>query len=324
MRISLSIAIGDYDINQALIDGTVCPDGVDLIPMSMPSPERHWRMLVNGEFSVCELSLGSFVARLSRGNDDLVAIPVYPHRRFRHGYLFVSGKHDAIHPRDLVGASLGVRSWQTTAGRWLRGILADYYELPTEEVEWVAQDAEDVPLDLPAEIRLRSVEAGKTVTDMCARGELAGLVYPEIPEQVHNGDGSIRRMFADPKLVEQQFYRDTNIFPIMHLVVIRADVVDKYPFLPRALFDAFEESKALAVKRLRDPRRVSLAWLRYLQDEERALLGPDPWNYGLDEQNEHTLSVFLDYAVRQGIAARRMKPAQLFHPATIGRPPHYT
>lgn len=322
-RLRLTLATGDYDITRPLIDGDVQPTGLDLIRVTMPSPQRHYRMIVHREFDIAELSLGSYVARLSRGEDDLIAIPAFPHRRFRHGYAFVSAAAGVTEPAALAGTKVGLRSWQTTAGVWLRGILAEHHGLPVESVHWVKQDVEDVELELPAGIRLDSVAPGQRVTDLCARGEISGLVYPELPRQVLDGDGTIVRLFPDPKAAEQAYYRATGIFPIMHVVAIRREIAQRYPWIPRTMLEAFEEAKERAMRRLDNPRTVSLAWLRTLQEEERALLGPDPWRYGFDAVNQHTLDTFLGYALHQGVAAKPLAAAELFHPATLDVTPRY-
>jgi 4,5-dihydroxyphthalate decarboxylase len=322
-RLSLSIALGDYDITRPLLDGAVAPQGVDLVGMTYPSPQRHWRMLTNGEFDIAELSLGSYVAARAAGQEDLVAVPVFPHRRFRHGYLFLPAASPVREAKDLAGTTIGVRSWQTTAGVWLRGILAEHHDLPTDSITWVAQDGEDVPLTLPPGLTLRGVGDGENVVDLCAAGDIEGLIYPELPRQVLAGEPALRRLFADPKRAEQDYVRATGIFPIMHVVAIRAEVLATYPWVARNVMDAFEESKRLAMRRLDNPRTVSLAWLRALQEEEREILGADPWQYGLTEANRNVLAVFLRYAVQQGVAARPLTPAELFHPATVDTPPAY-
>lgn len=322
-RLRLSVAVGDYDITRPILDGAVTPSGLDLVGITMPSPQRHWRMLKHQEFDVAELSLGSYCARVSRGEDDLVAVPAFPHRRFRHGYAFVSARSGIDRPNQLVGKTVGVRNWQTTAGVWLRGILDEYYELPVTAVDWLAQDAEDVEMSLPPGVDLRQVGGDAAVTDMCATGEIEGLIYPELPSQLIDGHGTIRRIFDDPKSVEQDYYRRTNIFPIMHVVAIKAELVARYPWLPRSILETFTESKRLAMERSKNPRTVSLAWLRALQEEEASLLGPDPWRYGLDDVNRNTLGTFLRYANAQGVTARNVGIDELFHTSTTAPMPHY-
>lgn len=322
-RLRLTVALGDYDINQAILDGSLRPSGLDLVGITMASPQRHWRMLMHQEFDIAELSLGSYSARVSRGEDDLVAIPAFPHRRFRHGYAFASSAAGIQRPEDLAGASIGVRNWQTTAGVWIRGILDEFHNVPVESVDWVAQDGEDVEMSLPEGVKLRRVEPGRAVTDMCASGELQGLVYPELPRQLLAGDGTIKRVFDDPKSVEQDYYRRTEIFPIMHVVAIKRALVEQYPWLPRTVLEAFTESKRRSIERLKNPRTVSLAWLRDLQEEEEALLGADPWRYGLDQVNRNTLETFLRYAAAQGVTARKVSVDELFAPSTIDAMPRY-
>ena len=322
-RLRLTVAVGDYDITRPIIDGAVTPSGLDLIGVTMPSPQRHWRMLKHREFDVAEMSLGSYCARISRGEDDLIAVPAFPHRRFRHGYAFVSAASGIDNAKQLAGKTVGVRNWQTTAGVWLRGILEEFHELPVTSVDWVAQDGEDVEMSLPPGVNLRRVGSDAAVTDMCASGEIDGLIYPELPRQVVDGDGTIRRIFDDPKSVEQDYYRQTEIFPIMHVVAIKAQLVEKYPWLPRSILETFTESKRLAMERLRNPRTVSLAWLRALQEEEESLLGPDPWRYGLDDVNRNTLDTFLRYASAQGVTARKVMVDELFHSSTTTSMPRY-
>jgi 4,5-dihydroxyphthalate decarboxylase len=315
MRVRVALAVGDYDLTRPLIDGTVTPRGVDLTVMTLPSPQRHWRMVRHREFDAAELSLSSYVVARSRGQDDLVAIPVFPHRRFRHGYVFLPASSDVDSAAALAGGRIGLRSWKTTAGVWLRGILSEHHGLPVDAVTWVAQDAEEVAIDLPGRIRLDRVPAGTTVTDLCAAGELAALLYPELPRQLGTG---IRRLFADPKAAEQRYFRDTGIFPIMHLVALRAELAERHPWLPDALYAAFDEARRLALAHLADARTTSVAWLAPAMVEERAVLGPDPWAYGLTEINRTALGTFLGYAREQGIAARDgLTPAGLFHPTTV-------
>jgi 4,5-dihydroxyphthalate decarboxylase len=261
---------------------------------------------------------------VSRGARDFVGIPVFPHRRFRHGYIFGSATAGVHTPEQLAGTSVGVRSWQTTAGIWQRGILSDFHGVRVEDVTWISQDDEDVPLDLPSSIRLDRVREGRTVEDLCVSGDTAGLLYPEVPRSVRSDNsGPIRRLFHDAKQAETEYFERTAIFPIMHLVVIKREIVERYPWVPRTVVDAFEAAKRAAMQRLSDPRTVSLAWLQAAQEEQLAVMGSDPWRYGLGENNRNTLATFLRYAAEQGVAARQLDVEELFCPSTIAEAPHY-
>ncbi len=321
--LSLSLACGDYDINQGLITGEVRPQSVDLHVLTMSSPERHWRLLRHNEFDVCELSMASYLAMRDRHSAPYAAIPVFPHRRFRHSYLFVNPNAGVRDARDLEGKRIGLRTWQTTAGLWTRGILQEHYGVDIHSIDWVMQDEEDIPLDLPSRnFRARRVPEGDDVDRMLVEGDLDALIYPELPPSFRKGDPRIRRLFPDAKAEEQRFVKQTGIFPIMHTVVIREDLTDAHPWLPMTLVQAFRRSKDRAFARMEDPRRVSLAWFRESLEEQRAVLGVDPWSYDLPS-NRHTLEVFCGYAHEQGLTERRLTPEDLFIPSSIDEPPHY-
>lgn len=313
----LTLACGDYDINRGLIEGRVAPRGVNLTVLAMPSPERHARMAAHGEFDVCELSMATFLAMLGTGDRSLVAVPAFPHRRFRHGFLFV-GPHTRIQsPADLNGGRIGLRTWQTTAGLWLRGILQDDHGLDLRSVEWVTQDAEDVATAGLDAFRLRQVEPGTTVVEQLLAGELDALIYPEAPDAP-----GVRRFWADAKAEEIAWFGRTGIFPIMHTVVIRRELVEEMPWLAREVLDAFRRSKDEAFAAMRDPRRISLAWWREAREEQERILGPDPWAYDL-ARNRTSLETLVRYAHEQGFLPEPIPVDELFVPSTREDLPAY-
>jgi 4,5-dihydroxyphthalate decarboxylase len=318
----LTLACGDYDINAGLISGEIVPQGVTLRTLVYPSPERHWRMARGLEFDVCEYSLGSLIAAHPRGDFPVLAIPAFPHRRFRHGFIYVSTGAGIRDPRDLEGRRVGVRNWQTTAGLWARGILQDDHGVDLASIDWVAQDEEDVPLADLSRFRLRLVAPGDTVTAMLERGDLDALIYPDPLEAVSRGDPRVARLLPDPKAAEIDWYRRTGFFPLMHAVVIRRTLVDTHPWLAGNLHAAFEASRALAFRRMRDPRRVSLAWFADALAEQEAILGPDPWRYSFGP-NRAALETMIRWAHEQGIIARPFPPEELFAPTTLQDLPAY-
>lgn len=321
-RIHLTLACGDYDINRALIDGTVRPQGVELTVVTEPSPQRHWRMGRHREYDVCEFSLGSYLTMVDEGVRDLVAIPAFPHRRFRHGFVFVNARAGIRDAKQLEGRKVGVRTWQTTAGVWTRGILQDEYGLDIKKVRWVAQDEEEVPFTPPPGLSLERVPAGNTVTGMLADGELDALVYPETPRQIEERDPRVRRLFDDPKYLEIAYFERTGVFPIMHLVVIKSDVLAEHPWVAVNVLDAFRESKDLAFAAMRNPRAISLAWASELVEEQERVLGADPWAYDV-ARSRKTLETMIRYAHEQGLIRTRMTPESLFFPTTLEELPRY-
>ncbi len=319
--VPLTLACGDYDLTRGLIDGATRVEGVDLTVLPMPSPERHWRMTRHVEFDICELSLGSYLIGHSQ-DAPYIAIPVFPHRRFRHGYIYCNPEAGVRDVRDLNGARVGLRSFQTTAGVWVRGILEHEYGVDLTSIEWVAQDEEDLPLSANFHLRLRRAPQGDTVDAMLVRGGLGAVIYPDPLPSFEAGHPNVRRLFEDYKAEEIRFYRKTGLFPIMHTVVVKRDLTERHPWIPRSVMKAFEASKRRAYEALSNPRRISLAWLTPLIEEQNAVMGPDPWAYGL-EPNRKPLEAMIGYSFEQGCIPSKPPVESLFAASTHGAVPEY-
>jgi 4,5-dihydroxyphthalate decarboxylase len=319
-RLQLTLGCGDYDINMGLVTGEIQPEGITLAAITLPSPERHWRMMASLEFDVCELSMASYLLSRDQRAHPFIAIPVFPHRRFRHGYIFVNASSGIKTAKALEGRKVGLRTWQTTAGLWTRGILEEYYGVDITKIHWVRQDPEDIPFDMPPEFSATTVEKGQNVNDMCVNGELDALIFPEIPSSFKKGDPRIRRLFPNVKEEEIRFFKDTGYFPIMHTVVITDEVLARYPWVGQAMLKAFRQSKELAYERMEDPRRISLAWVRDLIEEQREIMGRDPWPYELPA-NRKALEAMIRYSHRQGMIKQQMPVESLFHPASLQEMP---
>jgi 4,5-dihydroxyphthalate decarboxylase len=321
-RLQLTLACGPYDINDALVRGDVTPQGVDLTVLTMPSPERHWRMSRGLEFDICELSMASYLMLHDQGSFPAIAVPAFPHRRFRHGFIFVHAGSGITRPEDLNGRRVGLRTWQTTAGLWARGILQDDHGVDLMSIEWATQDIEDVPLEEAGRYRIQRVEDGRDVVDMVAAGELDALIYPDLPDIVLEPDSPVVRLFPDAKAAEIEYVTRTGFFPIMHTVVIRREILEAHPWVARNVLAAFEESKARAFRAMRDPRRVSLAWFTEAFEEQRRVLGPDPWAYDF-ASNRAALETMIRWSHEQGMISRRFPPEKLFAETTLEALPRY-
>ena len=204
----------------------------------------------------------------------------------------------------------------------MRGILEDAYGVDIRAIEWIAQDEEDIAIEPPAGFTLRRVAQGENVDALLVKGDLAGLMYPELPPSFRNGDPRIRRLFTDDKAEEQRYFQRTGIFPLMHTVVIRESLLRDYPWLSMNVVQAFRRSKDLAWTQMEDPRRVSLAWFREALEEQRRVLGRDPWPYDLPG-NRVALEAICRYARNQGLTRRLLGPEELFDPASMDDPPAY-
>jgi 4,5-dihydroxyphthalate decarboxylase len=323
-RLRLSLACWNYDRTRALMDGSVQPDGIELTYLDLPVEETFFRMIRHREFDVAEMSLSSYTVSLFREPRPFVAIPVFPSRFFRHSCIYVNANAGIREPRDLVGKRVGTPEYQMTAPVWIRGILADHYGVPVDSVTYFTGGEEEPgrvekqKLDLPARIRVQPIAASQTLARMLAEGEIDALHTARMPSTFRTGQGRVRRLFEDYKAVEQQYFRDTGIFPIMHTVVIRREVYEQNRWVAQALFKAFVEAQ----RRTYDDLDVTAAlksmlpWLTAHVEEARALMGDDYWSYGF-ARNRATLATFLRYHHEQGLSPRLLPPEELFAPETM-------
>ncbi len=311
-KLHLTLACGDYEIVRPLIEGTVQPDGIELTVLTdMTSDIRHWRMIREREFDIAELSMSNFLAAKFRGQS-FIAIPVFLHRRFRHGFTFINTSKGIHKPTDLIGKKVGLRNFSATSNLWIRGILEHEFQVPHKKVHWYKQDEEEVEIVLPKDLSLQKIAPGKSVERMIVEGELDALIHPELITPILDRDPRVGRLFPNYKELEIAYYHRTGIFPIMHTTAIKQEVVERHPWVPANLFQAFEKAKEIAYKRMENPRRVVLAWFRHALEEQEEILGRDPWVYGLGAANRKNLETLMQYSQEQGFIGGKMALEDLF------------
>jgi 4,5-dihydroxyphthalate decarboxylase len=318
----ITLACWDYDRTEGLRSGKIKPEGIDLNCITLPVQETFFRMLKYFEFDASEMSLASYCLSLEKEEQPMVAIPVFLSRVFRHSGIYVNTDSNIEEPKDLLGKKVGTAEWQLTAGVWIRGILSDYYGVPLSSVTYYTGGEEKpgrkekIPIaNLPKEIKLLDIGPEKTLSTMLENGEIDALYSPRTPS-CYGRSGKVKRLFQNPMIEEERYYRDTKIFPIMHTVVLRRDIYDTNPWIARSLYKAFEESKKLAAYNFMDSDRegalkIMDPWLSYHSMEIRELMGKDYWPYGLNS-NRHVVDKFLKYAYEQGLSKVRHAPEDLF------------
>lgn len=310
-KLNLSFASGDYEIVKPLKDGTVKPDGIELTMLTgMDSSSRHWRMLRNMEFDVAELSASSYLMAKDRGLP-LTAIPVFLHRRFRHGFIFVNTSAGIKSPKDLEGKRVGIKTWQATAVLYLRGLLAGEYGVDLSTIHWITELEEEIAFDHPAGYTIEANQNGEHIGDMLAAGELDAVIYPEILDPILAGDDRVGRLFPDYRTEEEAYFKRTGIFPIMHVTAIRDEVLDANPWVANNLAHACERAKLAAYGRMANPRIVPLAWFLDEWDHQKELMGPDPWENGLGETNRKNLETLIGFSHSQGLISKA-HPVEFF------------
>ena len=311
-KLSLSLACGEYDRTQALLDGRVRADGLDLrlVPMSNAF-ERHARMLRDQAFDVCELSMSSYLMARQRGQA-LQAMPVFPYRMFRHGYILVNRGAGIAGPRDLAGKRVGTPMYQTTTALWVRGHMAHEWGVTPDQVTWCTEMPELVGFEAPPGVVIEQVGSGE-LEPMLLAGALDALVLIEEIRPDLLAARQVARLFPDYVAVEREFYTRTGIYPMMHALVARAELLRAHPWVAASLRTAFEQAKQIALDRLRYPRTLSLAWAGAYREAEVQVFGPDPYVFGV-HANRVALEALVTYSHEQGLTTRRFEVDDLFVP----------
>jgi 4,5-dihydroxyphthalate decarboxylase len=323
-KLRLSMACWNYDRTRALLEDRIPIDGIELTYLNLPVEETFFRMLRHHEFDIAEMSLSSYVMSLFAEHPPFIAIPVFPSRFFRHSCIYINRDSGIREPKDLIGKRVGTPEYQMTAGVWIRGILSDDYGVGVASQKYFRGGEEEtgrqekLALSLPAEIRLESIPADKTLSAMLDAGEIDALYTARMPSTFVSGSGRVGRLFADYQAVEREYFLRTRIFPIMHTVIIRRAVYDKHPWVVQSLYKAFVHAQREVYQDLYQTAALKfmLPWLIRHVEETRATMGQDFWPYGF-EPNVNTLSTFLRYSYEQGLSKRQLTPKELFAPESL-------
>ena len=309
MNLPLTLAIHPYDHARDLR-----PQGIDLNVLDLPIEEIFFRFARFREWEATELSCGKTVSLMSQGSPDIMPIPVFPSRVFRHSAIYVGRDSGIRAPKDLEGRRVGIPEWAQTAGIYVRGLLQHEYGVELAAIQWVQAGVhqpgriEKVELKLPGGLRITPVP-DKTLAGMLESGEIDAAISAR-----HPGG---RRLFEDYRPLEEAYFRKTRIYPIMHVIVLRRQVYERNRWIAMNLLKAFEEAKRRSTQRVVEIglSHLPVPWLAEHGQRWREIAGEDFWPYGI-EANRPTLEAFVQYAHEQGVAHRAMKVEELFAPET--------
>jgi 4,5-dihydroxyphthalate decarboxylase len=288
--------------------------------LAPPLEELFIRALIGAEFDACEVSLSSYLIALSRGATPYRALPVFLSRVFRHSAIYVRTDRGIADPKDLRGKRVGVPEYQMTAALWARGLLEDEYGVKPSEIEWrnggleQTGRAEKLALDLPQSVRLAPIGPSETLSAMLAEGKLDALISPRTPSCFGKAP-QVARLFPDYRAAERAYAKKTGLFPIMHVLAVRDELLKKHAWLASSLFAAFRQAKDIAIRELEEigAYNVTVPWLAAELADIRAVLGADYWPYGL-AKNRASLEAALRYSHAQGLSARPLTVEEAFVP----------
>ncbi|WP_433966489.1 hypothetical protein [Tunturiibacter gelidiferens] len=322
--VPISMAISNYDHVADLLNNRVRIEGVNLTPMELPIEEVFFRMFSFGEWDVSEFSMAKYVSLVGAGTQPFRAIPVFPSRVFRQSALYVASRGALGTPQDLAGRRVGIPEWAQTAGVYARAFLQHQCGVNLADIHWVqsgvnqAGRTEKVELSLPAGVKIETAH-NRSLNEMLLAGDLDAIISAREPAAFLARDPRIARLWPDYRAIEEDYYRQTGVFPIMHVIVIKNETLARHPWIAMNLFRAFEEAKANSLRRLSSivNSRIAIPWSHHAYDRAQEVLGDNFWPYGIDA-NRKTLDAFLQFCNEQGVTQRRVTIEELF-PAEVSK-----
>ncbi len=316
--VQLSMAIGSYDHIRDLANGRVRPEGIELKAMELPIEEIFFRTFSFAEWDISEFSMAKYVSMLGTGTAPFRAIPVFPSRVFRQSAIYVANRGPIRGSQDLAGRRIGVPEWAQTAGIYARAFLQHQCGVSLADIHWLQGGVnqpgrtEKAKLSLPAGVKIEPVH-DRALNEMLLAGDLDGIISAREPAGFLARNPQIARLWPDYRPSEENYYRETGIFPIMHVIVVKNEVLNRHPWIAMNLFRAFEEAKANSLRRLSTivNSPIPIPWLSQTYCRAQEILGEDVWPYGI-EANRRTLDAFLQYCTEQGITSRTISIEDLF------------
>lgn len=325
----ISIATWDYDRAMPIMDGRVPVEGFEVEPIVEPPGVLFPLAVSTAPNDVSELSFASYLVQTARGESSYVGLPVYLSRAFRHGAIYVRHDSGIDHPKDLEGKRVGVPEYAMTLALWVRGILSDTYGVDVASLKYRTAGlntpgrVERLKFDLPSSIDLQALGTDRTLNGAILAGDLDAIIAPAPPQAFVDGDPTVGRLINPPASAERMYFKETGIFPIMHILGVRRDVADRHPELCGALMDAFEAARTIAMARVRDvaegsANRIMSPWFADSYEQAVQDMGADFWSYGICG-NEAALDAICRYAYEQHLTPRRLEISEIFHPSCYSR-----
>ena len=319
-NIHLTLAMDEYDHTRDLLQGKVNAEGIDLTWLNLDVEEIFYRFASAWEWDVSELSFAKYCSIVSQPDPPITGIPVFVSRVFRHSAWYVAADGKVREVADLSGKRIGIPEWSQTATVYARGWLAEDAGIPLEDVEWVQAGVNEpgrielAHLKLPDGIRYRQVPE-RSLTEMLLAGDIDALISARPPRAFLGGDSRIERLIPDYRAQEQDYFKRTGVYPIMHTVAIRRDTYEKHPWIAMNLLNGFEAAKKRSVARLTSVThsQIPVPWIYDTVPELAGDIFPggDYWPYGI-EPNRPTIEAFLRFCHDQGLCHRKLEPEDLY------------
>jgi 4,5-dihydroxyphthalate decarboxylase len=328
MRIQLSLACASNPRSWPILDGTVKPDGIDLVPTVLHPSEMFWRQIRFAEFDVSEMSFSSLMMANAGGDERWVGLPIFTTRRFFHTGILVRRGAGIEKPADLKGKRVGVPEYQQTAALWARGVLQHEFGVAPTEMEFFMErvpshsHAAGVGFKAPPGVTINQIPIEKSIGGMMLSGELdAVLHYLSHRNLVDrsradlDGHPDIKTLFPDVVAEGARYYKKTGLYPINHGMVVKREIAEKHPWVALNLLKAFEEANALANAQRMEHVDYHVAAGQVPAETVKALRAP-VLHHGI-KANRNILETAAQYSLEQGLTPRLMKLDEVFAKSTM-------
>jgi len=326
----ITVAGYSYDRVQALLDGRISIEGCSATYQKGSIGDLNTHVFSGPQtIEVTEIGLHPYMLAVANdGFRGYSLLPIFPLRTFRHKSVFIRTDRGIERPEDLRGKVIATPGYSSTSLTWIRGMLEDEYGITSADVKWVVAKKDSSAKNggkvskqenvLPDNIEIVDGPPGLDESDLLESGEVDALFHALEPRAFVEGNPIVARLFPDSRQVEQAYFAKTGIFPIMHAVAVRDDLIDEHPWLPEAVFKAYSQAKQMNSEYLRKLgwAMVSLPWVGQELEETRELMGDNYWPYGI-APNRKTLETLFRYSYEQGLAGRELTIEELFHPSTL-------
>jgi 4,5-dihydroxyphthalate decarboxylase len=299
-KLQLTLASSPYEHVSDFTSGQIEAEGIEINFLPLQIEEMFYRFINFSEFHVSEISSGKFTSLMSQGDDRFVGLPIFPSRVFRQSSVYIRPDGPVTRAEDLAGRKVGIPEWGQSAAVYSRGWLQHDIGIPLSDIHWMQAGVnqpgrkEKVALKLPDGIQY-TPRPDKSLSEMLLEGEIDAILTAHPPELFEQGDPRIVRLYEDYQPVEEEYFKKTGIWPIMHLYAIRTEAKN------RSLARAVEITAC----------RMPFAWCYDAAEKAKKLFGDDFYPYGI-EPNRKTLEAFLLYGYEQGLFHRHMAPEELF------------
>jgi len=323
----LDIAFWNYDRTQALVDGRVKIAGADAkFHSGRIVTEIFEAMIRDRAYDVSELGMTYFLRTIEVSDPPYFALPVFPVRSFRHGAIYINKNKGIDGPRDLNGRTIGeLAVYGHDAGVMPKGILSDEYSFRPDTCDWIIggidfpiRPVDYIPQNHPESVKVTYAEQGADLGQMLEAGEIDALISADIPACVLHKSPNVGLLFEDYETAERDYFRRTGIFPIMHTVVVRADLARDQPDLIKGVYKGFCDAKRAMVEQYVkgmtfNNMQTMIPWLTGLIGTNRDLMGEDWWPYGV-KANRAAIDAVLRYHHEQGLITKRFAAEDIFVP----------